>query len=69
MNKLSFLQPKESPYVIDDWFQRLSSSFENVDGRTTDTRVTGILLAHPGAFGSGVLKATAYFSHEIIFLL
>ena len=33
--------------------------FENVDGRTdrrTDAGVTGILLAHPGAFGLGVLK-------------
>ena len=35
--------------------------FENVDGRTTDgwTRdagVTGILIAHLGAFGSGELK-------------
>ena len=27
--------------------------FENVDGRTTDARVTGILIAHLGAFGSG----------------
>ena len=39
--------------------------FENVDGRrttddrrrTTDAGVTGILLAHPGAFGSGELKS------------
>ena len=39
--------------------------FENVDGRTdrrtdgrrrTDAGVTGILIAHPGAFGSGELK-------------
>ena len=36
--------------------------FEIVDGRTTDDRrrtdagVTGILLAHPRAFGSGELK-------------
>ena len=34
--------------------------FENVDGRTdagrtTDTGVTGILIAHLGAFGSGEL--------------
>ena len=33
--------------------------FENVDGRTdgrtTDARVTGILIAHLGAFGSGEL--------------
>ena len=30
--------------------------FENVDGRRTDAGVTGILLAHLGAFGSGELK-------------
>ena len=30
--------------------------FENVDGRTTDSGVTGILIAHLGAFGSGELK-------------
>ena len=30
--------------------------FENVDGRTTNARVTGILIAHLGAFGSGGLK-------------
>ena len=35
--------------------------FENVDGRTdvrrtTDAEVTGILLDHLGAFGSGELK-------------
>ena len=36
--------------------------FENVDGRrtdhrrTTDAGVTGILIAHLGAFGSGELK-------------
>ena len=34
--------------------------FENVDGRTADGRtdagVTGILIAHLGAFGSGELK-------------
>ena len=30
--------------------------FENVDGRT-DAGVTGILIAHPGAFGSGELKS------------
>ena len=29
--------------------------FENVDGRTTDDGVTGILIAHLGAFGSGEL--------------
>ena len=37
--------------------------FENVDrrtddGRTTDPGVTGILIAHLGAFGSGELKIT-----------
>ena len=30
--------------------------FENVDGRTTDARVIGILIAHLGAFGSCELK-------------
>ena len=30
--------------------------FENVEERTTDDRVTGILIAHLGAFGSRVLK-------------
>ena len=30
--------------------------FESVDGRTTDAGVTGILIAHPGAFGPGELK-------------
>ena len=30
--------------------------FENVDGWMTDARVTGILIAHLGAFGSGELK-------------
>ena len=34
--------------------------FENVDGRTTDARVTGILIAHLGAFGSGELKTKRY---------
>ena len=29
------------------------------DGRTTDAGVTGILIAHLGAFGSGELKKTA----------
>ena len=32
--------------------------FENVDGRTTDAGVTGILIAHLGAFGSGELITT-----------
>ena len=30
--------------------------FENVDGQTTDAGVTGILIAHLRAFGSGELK-------------
>ena len=43
--------------------------FENVDGRTddgrtddgrTDAGVTGILIAHLGAFGSGELKITHF---------
>ena len=34
--------------------------FENVDGRTTDARVTGILVAHLGVFGSGELKLVLY---------
>ena len=29
------------------------------DGRTTDAGVTGILIAHLGAFGSGELKRQA----------
>ena len=33
--------------------------FENVDGRTTDARVIGILIAHLRAFGSGELKIDA----------
>ena len=41
--------------------------FENVDGqtdngRTTDARVTGILIAHLGAFGSGELKMYSHMS-------
>ena len=40
--------------------------FENVDGRTddgrtTDAGVTGILIAHLGAFGSGELKTGVLF--------
>ena len=34
--------------------------FENVDGRTTDAGVIGILIAHLEAIGSGELK-TLYF--------
>ena len=33
--------------------------FENVDGLTTDDGVTGILIAHLGAFSSGELKIKA----------
>ena len=53
--------------------------FENVDGRTdgrrtddgrtdgqtTDARVTGILIAHLGAFGSGELKMKENISHRL----
>ena len=39
--------------------------FENVEGRTdgrrTDNGVTGILIAHLGAFGSGELKINKLF--------
>ena len=44
--------------------------FENVDGRTddgrrtTDAGVTGILIAHLGAFGSGELINGQRFSDE-----
>ena len=47
--------------------------FENVDGRTdgrrtdgrtTDAGVTGILIAHLGAFGSGELKKRAQISYK-----
>ena len=42
--------------------------FENVngrtdDGRTTDAGVTGILIAHLGAFGSGELKIQRAITH------
>ena len=54
--------------------------FEIVDGRTTDDRrrtdagVTGILLAHPRAFGSGELikimgKKNLQFNVETIIML
>ena len=39
--------------------------FENVDGRTTDAGVTGILIAHLGAFGSGELKMGSRVVHKI----
>ena len=46
--------------------------FENVDGRTddgrtdgrTDAGVTGILIAHLGAFGSGELKSVCNKEHK-----
>ena len=38
--------------------------FENVDGRTDDG-VTGILIAHLGAFGSGELKMIRKFNSII----
>ena len=46
--------------------------FENVDGRTdgrrtTDAGVTGILIAHLGAFGSGELKTTQKLLAEFLF--
>ena len=60
LNKLSFPHPKESPYEIlvqlAQWFQRRRCLKMLTDGRTTDARVTGILIAHIGAFGSGELK-------------
>ena len=45
--------------------------FENVDGRTdgprtTDAGVTGILIAHLGAFGSGELKIGALRHHVLV---
>ena len=44
--------------------------FENVDGRRTpDAGVTGILLAHQWAFGSGELIDKLHFLHdEMIFM-
>ena len=40
--------------------------FENVDGRTTDARVTGILIADLGAFGSGELKNTCVYGNPTL---
>ena len=47
----------ESPYAISPAVS-MEKMFENVDGQTTDADagVIGILIAHPGAFGSGELK-------------
>ena len=39
------------------------------DGRTTDAGVTGILIAHLGAFGSGELKNKPCTSLEPCFLI
>ena len=38
------------------------------DGRTTDAGVTGILIAHLGAFGSGELKSDRLLYHRQIVL-
>ena len=38
--------------------------FENVDGRADDG-VTGILIAHLGAFGSGELKKGMYLYFQL----
>ena len=47
--------------------------FENVDGRTdgrtTDARVTGILIAHLGAFGSGELISSCDVYTAIVVLV
>ena len=47
----------ESPYAISPAVS-MEKMFENVDGQTTDADagVICILIAHPGAFGSGELK-------------
>ena len=39
-----------------NWVSGFREDVENVDGRTTDTGVIGILIAHLGAFGSGELS-------------
>ena len=36
------------------------------DGRTTDAGVTGILIAHLGAFGSGELKSRPFYRNKHI---
>ena len=38
--------------------------FENVDGRTLDAGVIGILIAHLGAFESGELKHKEHSTQE-----
>ena len=40
--------------------------FENVDGRKTDAGVTGILIAHLGAFGSGELKIVMLIKRRLL---
>ena len=42
--------------------------FENVDGRTTDAGVIGILIAHLGAFGSGELISKIFPQWRILVL-
>ena len=42
-------------FKVAQWFQRRRCLKMLTDGQT-DTGVTGILLAHLGAFGSGELK-------------
>ena len=39
------------------------------DGRTTDDGVTGILIAHLGAFGSGELKRNTFCKNAPIIAL
>ena len=64
LNKLSFPHPKESPYEICVqlalWFQRRRCLKMLTDGRRTDDGVTGILIAHLGAFSSGELKMWSF---------
>ena len=59
LNKLLFSCPKESPYEIwvqlAQWFQRKRCLKMLTDDGRTDAGVTGILLAHPWAFGPGEL--------------
>ena len=58
LNKLSFPHPKESPYDLSS----IGLVVENVDRRTPDAGVIGILIAHLGAFGSGEL--TIYYFYK-----
>ena len=43
--------------------------FENVDGRTTDAEVIGILIAHLGASGSGELKIGFFYFHFFLTMI